>query len=157
MKPSFKLKLFLWYFSRFKVPMLGFVKPQLIHIDNQTVIVKIALKRRSRNHIHSMYFGALAAGADLAAGLHAVYLAHNMRLRVTPIFKSLHAEFLKRAEQDVYFICEEGQKVAQMLSKAQSTQQRVTHSVTVQAVIGYPHNKITVAAFELGLSIKLPK
>ncbi len=62
-----------------------------------------------------MYFGALAVGADLAGGLHSFYHAKRANLNVSVAFKSFQAQFLRRPESDVYFVCEEGEQVKEML------------------------------------------
>ncbi len=44
------------------------VSPKIIAIDSKHVEVRIPLRRRTKNHLNSMYFGALAVGADVAGG-----------------------------------------------------------------------------------------
>ena len=68
MSPMTRFKFFLWRFSRFKVAMIGYLKPRLIKLTEQDIVICLPLRRRSRNHLNSMYFGALAVGADLAGG-----------------------------------------------------------------------------------------
>ena len=46
----------------------------MVELSDDKCVVKVPLKRRSRNHLRSMYFGALAAGADCAGGLIAMRL-----------------------------------------------------------------------------------
>lgn len=69
-----KWKLFL--LGKFKIPLLGFTGVKLIGISDSSVEVKIRLRRRTKNHLNSMYFGALAIGADVAGGIHAFYFAN---------------------------------------------------------------------------------
>ena len=61
--------------GKLKIPVIGYVAPKLLELDDNTVKVKIRLRRRTKNHLNSMYFGVLAVGADLAAGAHAFYYA----------------------------------------------------------------------------------
>ena len=70
-----KIKWQLFLLGRFKIPMLGYTAPKLIELNNNKAKVKIKLKRRTKNHLNSMYFGALAVGADVAGGIHAFYFA----------------------------------------------------------------------------------
>ena len=49
-----------------KIPLIGYVRPRLVNLDDNVAVVKIKLRRRTRNHLHSMYFGALAIGAPPA-------------------------------------------------------------------------------------------
>ena len=59
-----KIKWQLYLLGKFKIPMIGYTGLKLIEITDATTKVKIKLKRRTKNHLNSMYFGALAIGAD---------------------------------------------------------------------------------------------
>ena len=77
-----KMKWMLFLLGLTKIPIIGYVKPKLIELNDEKAGVKIKLRRRSKNHLNSMYFGALAVGADVAAGLHAFYFAGKMGRKV---------------------------------------------------------------------------
>ena len=62
-----------------KIPLMLFCNPKIIEFDDEKVIVKIRLKRKTKNHLGSMYFGVLAVGADVTGGF----------LAMDPIMKSL--------------------------------------------------------------------
>lgn len=155
MKPLTRFKLFLWSFGRFKVPLIGHLKPKLITIDDKRVVAKLALNRRSKNHLNSMYFGALAVGADLAGGLHSFYHAERAKVKTSIVFKSFQAEFLQRPESDVFFVCDMGDVVKAMIEESQTTGQRVNKPIKINAFINYPENPEVVANFVLELSIKV--
>ncbi len=86
-----------------KIPVLLFLGPRVLELDEDGCAIEIPLGYRSKNHLGSMYFGALHAGADLAAGLNATRLILSRHRQVKLIFKDAHAEFLKRADGDVVF------------------------------------------------------
>lgn len=155
MKDISRFRFFLWYFGRFKVPLIGHLKPKLIQIDDESIIIHLRLNHRSKNHLHSMYFGALAVGADLAGGLHAFYLADKKKLKIALAFKSFQARFLKRPESDVFFICTAGNTVAAMLDETQKSNTRVNQSISVQGYTHYPTQPELVAEFSLELSLKI--
>lgn len=155
MKPLTCFKFFLWYFTRFKVPMIGYVKPRLLALSDEQIVIRLKLNRRSKNHLNSMYFGALAVGADLAGGLHGFYHAKKMKMNVSLVFKSFEARFLKRPETDVYFICDMGITVKQMLLDAKQSGERITQPIEVRACINYPTSAEIVALFTLELSVKI--
>ncbi len=117
----------------FKIPMIGYLKPRLLVLNEQHVSVRIKLRRRSRNHLNSMYFGALAVGADLCAGLHAFYFTKKMNKKVSFAFKSMDATFLKRAESDVVFECNEGMLIYEAVLKSEETGMRVNQKVRIEA------------------------
>ena len=106
-----KIKWQLFLLAKFKIPMLGYTGVSLLEVNKTTVKVKIKLKRRTKNHLNSMYFGALAVGADVAAGIHAFYFANLYSTKVSFAFKGMNCEFFKRAESDCIFVSEDGKKV----------------------------------------------
>lgn len=134
---------------------MGVLRPKLLELNAQDIVVKLPLKRRSRNHLHSMYFGALAVGADIAGGLHAFYHANSKHVKASIAFKSFHADFLKRPESDVFFVSNQGKVVAGMLNESLNTGQRVNKQIPVDALINYPQNSEIVAKFTLELSVKV--
>ncbi|MCR9174316.1 MAG: DUF4442 domain-containing protein [bacterium] len=135
----------------FKIPMLWFVRPKVISIDEKECVVKIRLRRRTKNHVRSMYFGAMAVGADLSAGLHTFYFAENDQNRMHFVFKSMDCEFLKRAESDVRFISREGNKIKEAVQKARNSGERQNQEVLVDGV--NDQNEV-VATFKMVVSVK---
>ena len=147
-----KLKWQLFLLGVFKIPLIGFIRPQLIEINDDTVKVKIKLKRRSKNHLNSMYFGALAVGADIAGGIHTFYYGEKEGLKFSFSFKDMKADFLKRAEYDVTFVSNDGSVINQMIQKSNITKERENKTVSV---IAYNEANEVVANFEMGVSLKV--
>ncbi len=155
MSHMLRFKLFFWYFCHFKIALLGYLKPRLIKLTEEEIVIRLPLNRRSRNHLNSMYFGALAAGADLAGGLHGFYQAYLAHCKIALVFKSFQANFLRRPESDVYFICSEGKTVAAMIKEAQRTKERINQSIQIEAYTDYPQRQDKVADFTLEISLKI--
>ncbi len=141
------------YFGFTKIPMLFFVRPSVVAISQDQVVVKIALRRRTRNHLGSMYFGALAVGADCAAGLIAMQLIKRQPWPISLIFKDLKADFLQRAEGDVYFTCTQGAEIASLVARAAQSDERVELPVHLTATVP-ERGDDPVARFILTLSLK---
>ena len=150
-----RFKCFMWYFGCFKVPLIGYLHPRLVTLTDQDIVLKLRLTRRSKNHLHSMYFGALTVGADLAGGLHGFYHARQAGVKVSLAFKSFQAHFLKRPESDVYFVCTMGETIKDMISESQKTGLRINKPVTVRAYTNYLQQADEVASFVLELSLKV--
>ena len=142
------------YFGFLKIPLLFFVRPTVIKLSDDIVVVKIPLSRRTRNHLGSMYFGALTIGADCAAGLIAMKRIQESPKNISLIFKSLKAEFLKRAEGDVYFMCNQGRQISDLVSAAEASDQRVESPIDVIATVPDQFQEDPVARFTLVLSLK---
>ena len=100
-----------------------------------------------------MYFGALAVGADLAGGYLAMHHISKAKSKVKLIFKDFNAQFLKRAEGDVHFICKDGIEVTKLVNKAIETQERQNYTLKIIAKTPKISNDV-VAEFNLTLSIK---
>lgn len=141
----------LWAFGIFKIPVLAFVAPSVVELTHERCVVKIPLNRRTRNHVGSMYFGVLAAGADCAGGLMAYRLGGpEMNL----LFKDFHAKFLKRAEGDVFFTCSNGREIQDAVIRAKETGERQNLPVQVIATVPSKQGDEPVAEFVLTLSLK---
>ena len=63
-----KANLYLKIFGLTKIPLLWFCRPKIIILNTESVEIKIPLRRRTKNHLNSMYFGALSVGADITGG-----------------------------------------------------------------------------------------
>lgn len=140
-------------FGLTKVPLLLYCMPSVLVLDSQQCIIKIPLNWRTRNHYKSMYFGALAVGADCAAGLMAMHHIDASGENVQLLFKDLHADFLRRPEGDVHFICNDGPAVKKLVAQAVKTGERVNLKVRVNAVVG-SQSSDPAATFDLTLSLK---
>lgn len=147
---SMRWKMFLMGF--FKIPLIGYVKPKLLFIDDDKIQVQIKLRRRTKNHLNSMYFGALTVGADIAGGIHVFYFAELSKHKVSFSFKGMKAEFLKRAESDVIFQSFDGQLVKEAIEKSKISGERVNQLISVSAL---DMNNELVASFEMTISVKV--
>ncbi len=137
-----------------RIPSLLFLGPRVMELDDEGCAVKLPLGWRSRNHVGSMYVGALCAGADLASGLNAYRTIRSGHPRVVPLFKTLTADFLKRADGDVLFRTREGLRVAEAVRRADETGERITLPVEVVATVPDKYGDEPVARFTMGLSVR---
>ncbi len=147
-----KMRWLLFLMGIFKIPLIGYVCPKLLEINDDSVKVKIRLRRKSRNHLKSMYFGALAVGADIAGGIHVFYYSEIMGKKVSFAFKGMKADFIKRAESDVTFESNQGQVIKAGILESIETKERVNKSVMVTAL---DTNNEIVATFEMIASLKV--
>jgi acyl-coenzyme A thioesterase PaaI-like protein len=150
-KKTFMLRLLGWT----RIPLLASVRPTLVELDDDHCVVRIPLRRWTRNHLGSMYFGALSIGADCAGGLLAVERIRRRRAGLSLVFKAFRADFLKRAEGDVYFTCEDGARIGALVERVLATGERQTEPVRVRGAVRAPDGTLeTVAEFILDLSLK---
>jgi acyl-coenzyme A thioesterase PaaI-like protein len=142
----------LFMLSVVKIPLIGFVRPKLLSLNDKQVEVLIKRRRRTKNHLNSLYFGALAVGADVAGGIHAFYFAKKYGKQISFAFKSMDAQFLKRAESHTTFVCESGEIIEKAVLKSIENQERINEKVTVTA---YNTKSEAVATFVMEISIKV--
>jgi hypothetical protein len=138
-----------------KIPLLGSVRPSVVEWEADRCVIRVPLRRWTRNHYRSMYFGALAIGADCAGGIMAVELIRQKKANVSLIFKSFHAEFLRRPDADVYFICDAGARIRDLVDRAMGSDQRLSEMIPLTAAVRTPDGGYEpVARFLLELSLK---
>jgi acyl-coenzyme A thioesterase PaaI-like protein len=151
LKQTFGMRLFGWL----KIPLLASVHPSVVELTEARCVVRIPLRRWTKNHLGSMYFGALAIGADCAGGLLAMDQIKRSGQPVSLVFKTFQATFLKRPEADVYFICEEGAAIRDQVRRTLESEERITEPMHVQAAVNLPDGSFEpVAEFTLELSLK---
>lgn len=135
--------------------LLYFVKVSIVEVNERRCELVIPLNWRTRRRdIGAMYLGALCMGADVASGLIAFHLLRTRHLPVSLIFKDLRAEFLKRAEGDVYFSCDEGEGIVALVERALATGERQETTVNVIARVPAKLGDEPVARFAMTLSVK---
>jgi acyl-coenzyme A thioesterase PaaI-like protein len=140
-------------FGLTKIPLLFYVGVSVVEISPERMVVRIPLRRRTKNHLGSMYFGALCIGADVAPGAYAMYLIRRQPTPISMVFKDFQAEFLKRAEGDVHFICDQGKEIAELVAQAAASDERVERQLDVIATVPSLHDE-PVAKFKLTISLK---
>jgi hypothetical protein len=147
-----RMRWLLFLLSYFKIPLIGFVRPKLKVLNEEECSIMIPLRRRSKNHLNSMYFGALAIGADLSGGLHAFYFSECRNLKIALAFKDVNATFLKRAESDILFKSVDGALIKSALDESMNSGNRINQPISIKAMNTTDE---LVAEFVLTVSIKV--
>ncbi len=141
-------------FALAKIPLIALVRPTIVQADSEVCIIRIPLSWIVKNHLRTMYFGALCVGADMAGGLIVMNMIRARRSRVAFLFKDFHAEFLKRAEGATVFTCLDGKKLANLLERAEASGEREEDTVEVIATVPDKLQDEPVAVFTLTISMK---
>lgn len=147
--------MFVQLFGFLKVPLIFWVSPSVIKMDDKECIIKIPLNRRTKNHLNSMYFGVLCTGADIAGGLVAMNEINASKKKVALSFKDFNAEFLKRAEGDVHFIVTQIPEIKHFVGEVIKSGERMNFSVQIKAIVPKINPNEVVANFSLTLSLKV--
>ncbi len=150
LKDTAYLRVFTWL----KIPLIAWLRPRVEELDDHRCVIRFPLGRRSRNHLNAMYFGVLCVGADCAGGLIAMRTIQQRGNKVAFVFKDFHADFLKRAEGDVLFTCEQGEDLRELVLRAEESGEREERTVHVVATAPDRLGDEPVARFDLTISLK---
>lgn len=152
-KSFLKETIMLRCFGLMKVPLIWSVSPKIIKMSEEESVVGIKLKRKTKNHLNSMYFGSLCIGADLVGGLCAYSYAMK-KGKFSLAFKSFSADFHKRADGDVLFVNKQGKEIRDFVDEAMKSNERKNMMIDIYAVCPDKYADEKVASFKLELSLK---
>jgi len=152
---KFQDTLFVRLFGLMKVPMIYWVSPSIVVMNEEKCIVKIPLNRRTKNHLNSMYFGVLCTGADIAGGYVAMNEITLSKKKVALSFKDFKADFLKRAEGDVHFVVTKIPEIKAFVAEVIKSGERMNFPVEISAIVPSINPNEEVARFILTLSLKV--
>ena len=141
-------------FGFWKIPLICYVRPTVVSMDTDRIVVKIPYRRRNRNHLGSMYFGTMCVGADCSGGLLAMRHIEARPEKISLIFKDLGAVFSKRAEGDTYFTCSQGRQIEALVERVSRSDAREQMPITVTATVPDQFGDEPVATFTMTLSLK---
>ena len=147
---SMKLRMVTWW----QIPVICYCRPQIIHLDDEHCTLRIPLNWRTRNHVQSMYIGVFTVGADLTGGLLTLNSIRKRKRKVVLIFKDFHANFFKRAEQDIISICRDGGSIDHVVQQTADKSERINLPINTTAMLSQDTEDDPVANFRLTLSMK---
>tara|TARA_Y100000748_G_scaffold297367_1_gene291282 strand:- start:775 stop:1257 length:483 start_codon:yes stop_codon:yes gene_type:complete len=153
-KERLKHNLFIWFFGLTKVRLILFCRPKIVDINDDEVILCIPLNRQTRNHVNSMYIGAMTVGADLVTGITAMLNIRKSKRNIVLIFKDINAKFFKRAEGNTHFICKYKKEIEQAVQEVITSKDRVNLEVPIIATVPEKLGNEPVAEFKITLSMK---
>lgn len=151
---NFKFTLFVNLYGLMKIPLVLFVSPRVIEAGEKRFVLKIPLSYRTKNHLNSMYFGALGIGAELSIAAAAVMAIAESKQKIDFVFKDFCANYLKRAEGDVHFVCDEVEVVRAMIEEAKVNPERIERKMKGYAVVPKKDPADPVMTYELTLSVR---
>jgi hypothetical protein len=151
---NLKLTAFVNLFGLFKIPLVFFVSPRVIEAGDEKFIVKIPLNLRTKNHLNSMYFGAMGIGAELSVAAAAVQAISESKQKIDFIFKDFSAQYLKRGDGDVHFICEQVLEVKALIEEAKNSSIRLERKFKGYAVVPNTSLVDPIMTYELTLSVR---
>jgi hypothetical protein len=121
----FTFRLFNWT----KLPMLAIAGIKLKEIDGRKAVVTAPYRWLTQNPFQSMYFAVQAMAAELSTGALALYAVTGRKPSVAVIITHMEARFLKKANGLTAFVCEEGDKLMEVVNRCEATGEPATLTV----------------------------
>jgi acyl-coenzyme A thioesterase PaaI-like protein len=149
-KRTLQLRLYAWL----RTPVVAFLRPVVEQLDDEECRIRIPLSRRAKNPLGSAFLGALTTGADVAGSLTAYAVIARRKRPVSVLFKDMHARFLKKATDDVVFVCRQAADVARAVDETLGDGEKREIPVTVEAFLAKDRAGEPVATFTMTLSVK---
>ena len=143
------INLYLW---GIQTPIINYLKPSIVFIDNKRVVLEIKLSRRANSNWNSMFMGALATGIDITGGFLAFERATELNIGI--LYKDIQISFLKRADGNVHFVCENGDEINEGLRIAKSTGERVNVPVKVKCFVPPSTEPCVIANSTLSMKLR---
>lgn len=138
-----------------RVPLLAFCNPQLLSVE-PTAKVTLPLNFVTKNHFRTMYFGALAMGAELSVAVPILEAMFIKKKPVSFIFKDFKCEFLKRADTSVIFEFSDIEESRRAIEDALATGERLNKTFKGKAYSKDNAENIFMT-YEITISIKKTK
>lgn len=139
--------------SLVKLPLLAACTPRIVEMSAQRTVVRVRLDWRTQNHLGVMYFGALAMGAELSVALKCIQAIRESKRKIDFLFKDFKADFLKRADGHVHFICEQAAEVTDLVQQAIRSGERCNGTFEGYAIVP-EHGTEPVMTYSLTLTVK---
>jgi len=144
-------RLLFWWAMLFKLPTLIFWGIKIKSLTLDSCSTTIPYHWRTQNPFKSIYFAALAGAAELSTGALCMLAIHGNH-SVSMLVIDLKAEYYKKANQKITFICDQGEFIQQMITSLND----VNPSKIVTLVSkGYNEQQEFVAQFNITWSFKL--
>jgi len=131
---------------------LAFVTPRVVENTVERVEIKIPLTWRTKNSWNTLFFAAIAAGADLTGGFRAFECAPARSVGV--LYKDMSISFLRRCDGDLHLVSLDQAKVESAVEEAATTKQRVNIVVEVKGYVYSYSTTEPVVVAKMTLSLK---
>lgn len=102
------------------LPSLFFWRARVMEVDDGVCRVKIPYSWRTRNPFRSIYFSAQAGAAEISTGILCKYHMAG-RGAWSMYVLSVSGDYTARATTDTIFTCEDGDRLAEVLDRVESS------------------------------------
>jgi len=138
-------------------PLMSYIRPRLVTLTPERIVIRVDVTRRSRNPFGSMFLGALATAADCAAGAFTMKFMFDTGLRVLPLVRVVEVQCLRKVSRHAHFSCSQGREIFAACRQALATDMPQELPVAVVVTAPAEFGDEPVAQFSLLLSIRAPR
>jgi len=104
-----------------RLPAAFFAGLRIESIDEKQATVSVPYKWFTKNPFRSTYFACLAMAAEMSTGLLAMARVYGRKPSVSMLITGMESRFFKKATATTWFVCEEGEAIANAVEAAIST------------------------------------
>ena len=127
---------------------------KLVMATSESCIVSIPFKWFTKNPFNSTYFACLSMAAEMSTGILAMGHLYKRSPKVSMLVVGIEGKFYKKATATIYFTCNEGGSIRQIIEKAIASNEG--QSIRVLSS-GYNQANDLVAEFWITWSFKAKK
>jgi hypothetical protein len=116
-KHPLKFRMFLFY----KLPSAYFAGVRIKSVTTESCEVTVPYKWFSQNPFRSTYFACLSMAAEMSTGALAMAHTYKSQPAISMLVTRVEGDFIKKATGITTFLCEEGNKINELIAEAVST------------------------------------
>jgi len=136
----------------FKLPAAFFTGVRTKYIDDQTCVVMVKHRWINQNPFKSMFWAVQGMAAELTTGALVMSKIKNSDKNISMLVAKNNATFIKKATGKITFVCKEGHKIDQTITRAIETNEGQT--VWLNA-IGSNEEGVEVSNFNFEWTLKV--
>lgn len=140
-------------FLFFKLPSAYWSGVRLKEISEIRAVTTVKYGWKNQNPFQSMYFAVQAMAAELSTGALVMSKIHQSGKKISMLVANNNSSFTKKATGRIFFVCEDGAKLNEALTRAVETGEGVT--VWMQSVgKNEKGEQVSIMNFEWTLKLK---
>lgn len=140
-------------FLFFKLPSAYWSGVRLKEISEIRAVTTVKYGWKNQNPFQSMYFAVQAMAAELSTGALVMSKIHQSGKKISMLVANNNSSFTKKATGRIFFVCEDGAKLDEALTRAVETGEGVT--VWMQSVgRNEKGEQVSIMNFEWTLKLK---
>ncbi len=113
---KFKFGLFLLM----KLPSAFLCGVRLRKLDEEICVTSVPYKWLSQNPFNSIYFACQAMAAEMSTGMLALGHTYQNKPAISMLVVKLEAQYFKKATSRIYFTCDKGLAIKEVIEKSKS-------------------------------------